>query len=924
MPRKVKLFAAGLLLAVVGVCCAFLFSASAHAEDEDWLNGGPHPPISGNGWAIDQDGIMTVESNAGWQDFLANGPGEWIWEHEDAVVIERVQKLIIGKNVTALSIYDPTRINEGPMEDVAISFCYNAGIYKPYVSVMLQNPKCMPPEIEVEEGNRVFSVENGLLINRVKKSVVLSEVDITDVVIPDGIQEIEAWAFYYRDITSVVFPKSLKTIGAAAFSNCNYLTEVGLPNTLTRMDTCAFADCESLKRVTISSGLKTIEAIAFQGCPLEKITIPEGIQAIGFMAFEGCDALVQVTLPETLTKIDNYAFSTCKRLKQMNLPSHLSYVGYRAFENCDSWKFIQLPNSLATIGEEAFLGCAPILVQLPQKLTVKAVPPDQRGWSMDIKEEDPSTRQLGFVSVETLIVSGTKYSMGNYLVNQTGQVIFLQKPTADWKKIALEISSNTIYYLDQNAASWQALDQSILGGVCLVPIAQTKIHEIVEKARDSADSFRLPQGSDEPAVVTPSPDFESSGWSMYNNKTLEIRSNDGWLNWLRQNEHVNPSKLIIGRNVTNLTLYDMSETVPVTGFYQTKDIIGYAENGSAIYSYAESSFINPTKIVLDEHNQSFSFQNGMLIDLNKNEVVLTDSTLPSSVVIQEGIRSIGNGAFRGRSISQILLPSSLEQIGAAAFENCTLSSIQLPQSVTTIGKIAFQQCQKLRSVTLPDSLTEVGIDAFFGCRLSLLCIPPELHMREFDEGSNEFAIEANSNTTQNLGLESVDTVIFSGSDYDFGYPAISHAHNVYFLGKPPEDVGQILDENSVESIFCSDEFEFEWTRSTVASWVRQRLTILPAEQLKQITDQEINATPLPTDMPRPTPRPTETPWPTPKPRPTASPAVTAKPQQQGTDPLVFAFAGMLALIIAGIVVVVVKSWDRKRKKKRKKYKKVSL
>ena len=102
MPKKVKLFAVGLFLAVVGVCCAFLFRASAHAEEEDWLNGGPHPPISGKGWAIDQDGIMTVESNAGWQDFLANGPGEWIWEHEDAVVIERVQKLIIGKNVTVI------------------------------------------------------------------------------------------------------------------------------------------------------------------------------------------------------------------------------------------------------------------------------------------------------------------------------------------------------------------------------------------------------------------------------------------------------------------------------------------------------------------------------------------------------------------------------------------------------------------------------------------------------------------------------------------------------------------------------------------------------------------------------------------------------------------------------------------------------
>jgi len=99
----------GLVLVLVGIACVALFAGKARAEeDDDWMNGGPHPPISGNGWAIDEDGIMTVVSDAGWQDFLANGPGDWIWEYEDATVIERVQKLIIGKNVTTLSIYDPT------------------------------------------------------------------------------------------------------------------------------------------------------------------------------------------------------------------------------------------------------------------------------------------------------------------------------------------------------------------------------------------------------------------------------------------------------------------------------------------------------------------------------------------------------------------------------------------------------------------------------------------------------------------------------------------------------------------------------------------------------------------------------------------------------------------------------------------------
>jgi len=308
---------------------------------------------------------------------------------------------------------------------------------------------------------------------------VLSEIDVTDVVIPEGIREIEAWAFFYRDITSVVFPVSLETIGAAAFANCDYLTEVGLPDTLTRMDTCAFAGCYSLERVTISSGLKTIEALAFRGCPLENVTIPEGIQKIGFMAYSDCNDLERVSLPESLETIDNYAFSTCKNLKEITLPSMLSYIGYRAFESCESWQIILMPNSLTTIGEEAFLGCQAAIVQLPEKLTVKAVLPEERGWSWNLDEEEPSTRLLGFDYVETLIVSGSKYSAGEYFVHKADQVIFLQKPPVDWKQITTSIDSWKVSYLDEYASEWTTMDMAAWSSLNLFQLTRNKVNELI-------------------------------------------------------------------------------------------------------------------------------------------------------------------------------------------------------------------------------------------------------------------------------------------------------------------------------------------------------------------------------------------------------------------------------------------------------------
>jgi hypothetical protein len=123
----------------------------------------------------------------------------------------------------------------------------------------------------------------------------------------------------------------------------------------------------------------------------------------------------------------------------------------------------------------------------------------------------------------------------------------------------------------------------------------------------------------------------------------------------------------------------------------------------------------------------------------------------------------------------------------------------------------------------------------------------------------------------------------------------------------------------VEKIYCSDEFEFEWTRSTVASWVRQRLTILPADEINEWAETTINTTPKPTNTPRPTrtPRPTPTPWPTPMPRPSVSPAATAEPEEQAVDPILFVFAGVIAVVVAGIVVLVLKSRRPKKKAKKK-------
>ena len=65
-----------------------------------------------------------------------------------------------------------------------------------------------------------------------------------------------------------------------------------------------------------------------------------------------------------------------------------------------------------------------------------------------------------------------------------------------------------------------------------------------------------------------------------------------------------------------------------------------------------------------------------------------------SIVISNGITSIGNNVFNGLSgVTSVTIPSSVKTIGDGAFKGCSsLSSVTVPAAVTSIGKSAFEGC----------------------------------------------------------------------------------------------------------------------------------------------------------------------------------------------------------------------------------------
>ncbi|MCL2245371.1 MAG: leucine-rich repeat domain-containing protein [Treponema sp.] len=125
-----------------------------------------------------------------------------------------------------------------------------------------------------------------------------------------------------------------------------------------------------------------------------------------------------------------------------------------------------------------------------------------------------------------------------------------------------------------------------------------------------------------------------------------------------------------------------------------------------------------TNIFIDENNQTYSSDNGVLF--NKDKTILVRYLFAkqgSEYSVPEGVKQIWNGAFYYcRGLRKITLPSSLTIIGNDAFQFCYyLGIINIPDGVTSIGRRAFQNCERLYDIKIPASVNSIGFRAFSGC-----------------------------------------------------------------------------------------------------------------------------------------------------------------------------------------------------------------
>ena len=173
----------------------------------------------------------------------------------------------------------------------------------------------------------------------------------------DDTETSKQWFIGESTITKVIIPEGIEKINAYAFANLTGLEEIVLPSTLNAIEYGAFYNCTSLQKITFSgeNNLQIINQNAFENCDLQETIDLTGACVISDYAFAGNRDLEGVVTSGDLLSIGQYAFAGCGKLKDVTIESGKVKYGAYAFTGCESLESFYV--NAAVLPEGMFYEC---------------------------------------------------------------------------------------------------------------------------------------------------------------------------------------------------------------------------------------------------------------------------------------------------------------------------------------------------------------------------------------------------------------------------------------------------------------------------------------------------------------------------------------------------------------------------------------
>ena len=127
-----------------------------------------------------------------------------------------------------------------------------------------------------------------------------------------------------------------------------------------------------------------------------------------------------------------------------------------------------------------------------------------------------------------------------------------------------------------------------------------------------------------------------------------------------------------------------------------------------------------------EFNEVITDEFGVKYSKERRKLLKAPRKLNGTYSIRKGTKIICDMAFyECSSLNSVIIPDGITSIGDGAFSACSsLTDIVIPDSVTSIGESAFEDCTSLKSLVIPDNVVNIKGNPFSGWDGELKCSSP--------------------------------------------------------------------------------------------------------------------------------------------------------------------------------------------------------
>lgn len=678
----------------------------------------------------------------------------------------------------------------------------------------------IPASLDITDASGIFSntpLEKAVFSEGVKSipdSMFEGCDSLAEVVFPDSLTSIGAYAFGNTALTRVVLPENVETIGDSAFAHCDSLSEIVFNDNLKSVGESAF-ELTAIKEVNVPAGVEFAQD-AFCGSEVEKITFEPGVKAVS--GFSGCDYLVSVEIPDGVEEISLYAFANCFSLSSVTLPDSLVTIGESAFDTCQALENIELPKNLKVIGDSAFYQSYLVALDLPEGIESIGTgafyeTPIKGVVNVHGAELAPSAFANSTLTGVVFETNGEKLTIPERAFYNCTELKSVQLPENVKVTVGPYAFAQCTALSDINLENMVTADEySFYQCSSLAQIKFEALTEIGDYAfsQSGLKSVTLPKTVTEMGYNTFS---DCKSLTYVNVKCDEV-------GWYAFSDCTSVSDYYFTSNVDYIPRYSIASTKINKNFVYLRTCTIHARYGSYAINFAKVNKIPYEELLIDDETQlPESYIGGKCgdgtwaYDANEKTLYIYAKNPSTTYVTESGENWSPNTA----EVKRIVFSDEVVKIGARMYENFSeLESISFGKNVTTIGDQAFEDCVSLKTIEggsgvktigtrsfsgctalpepfLPASLETVGVEAFYGCKGFKSIIIPDnvktLSSKCFMDCSNVTGIEIGSGITEIpsycfANSSSLKDITFSENLVSIGERAFENAIKLIFINIP--------------------------------------------------------------------------------------------------------------------------------------------